>query len=957
MSLPDLVTSEYDAGSSEDARVDAEPVSNPFEFASDMELGPRHILCRRPVRRQPVVSLYSQMDTDGEIGGIHLGTVAKKVEVSSSGKINLMDYDTTHFFLGLCFYPPLHKQNQKVDCRDQAKMKHFLEIPYILTRLFQYSEYHNHEYYSSMLDRLKKYLPEMIGLQEQQKAALNSSGLYRVRFEFFCGSKNLGDDIELPVLPLDKLLYKANHVQLKYYLYDRMDSVKHPLRNFYRDIENLTRVGCNVLEWMSRDLKPDEKTTLLYAAEQLISLLELAWGHKRGMAKYFEDWINTNMPETKQYRIFSSGIPSDLTVEVTDPNATDYCLFNACIERYLEEEGVREEVDESLNSPSRRQLDGQLPPNLPLAEVTGEAAEEEDTTSYHLIKSVAFFVEPTELNSRIVEKDFKRLPKNFPTIAGEIHKEVQLPKMRILYEQWIRQIMFKIGLTPRERRQMQYTKNPVFWGRDYRLGRVNLISEEETEEIISELASVCLKAYFCSILFLFRCRVGSLMNLKSPIFTDADLSIENFPRTANDFDPWLENQREKVADGKKLQKLIRCKLGQRWKDRVIDINSPKQLVDMCFLNPNSKRQKRLNNLLCNHVYDEVTAQMRRILAYLNDPQNGANRKLASIWNVANLNSKLLSDMHRYVRRRPGDDSPFIVWNLSDLRYERIRPLIVGTAAVPNVNRGDIAEGNSTPYAYHRIAPSVSPNMDCVNDVRTNINHEAYFSQIDLSMPPNNYTTLKRGGTRAEDDTPSKRRRGTRDQLFSYIKNHYSHIRNVPFLISDIIALRIEIGFEMKLQVQNVNDKKFSQHNKFRSDGKYPGLISMTQIFGGATNVLKDRINQVRRGYVEKNKIWIYQRIKELAERNYLHWDVNANNLIELFVHNDADENLMEAAIASGNIWKVIELAYEGIITESCLMALMKLQKVYWDFKSTAPLPTNGHEALFIRKITTEKFLN
>ena len=109
--------------------------------------------------------------------------------------------------------------------------------------------------------------------------------------------------------------------------------------------------------------------------------------------------------------------------------------------------------------------------------------------------------------------------------------------------------------------------------------------------------------------------------------------------------------------------------------------------------------------------------------------------------------------------------------------------------------------------------------------------------------------------------------------------------------------------------------------------------------------------------MEKNKIWIYQRIKELAERNYLHWDVNANNLIELFVHNDADENLMEAAIASGNIWKVIELAYEGIITESCLMALMKLRKVYWDFKSTAPLPTNGHEALFIRKITTEKFLN
>ena len=97
MSLPDLVTSEYDAGSSEDARVDAEPVSNPFEFASDMELGPRHVLCRRPVRRQPVVSLYSQMDTDGEIGGIHSGTVAKKVEVSSSGKINLMDYDTTHF--------------------------------------------------------------------------------------------------------------------------------------------------------------------------------------------------------------------------------------------------------------------------------------------------------------------------------------------------------------------------------------------------------------------------------------------------------------------------------------------------------------------------------------------------------------------------------------------------------------------------------------------------------------------------------------------------------------------------------------------------------------------------------------------------------------------------------------------------------------------------------------------
>ena len=131
---------------------------------------------------------------------------------------------------------------------------------------------------------------------------------------------------------------------------------------------------------------------------------------------------------------------------------------------------------------------------------------------------------------------------------------------------------------------------------------------------------------------------------------------------------------------------------------------------------------------------------------------------------------------------------------------------------------------------------------------------------------------------------------------------------------------------------------------------------MSQIYGGAKSALEDRIKQVKKGYTGK-RVHVYNHIERLASRNRLHWDLNANGLLQLFVHDSRDENLMDAAIKEGNIWKVIELAYGGIVTESCLMAFMKLRKVYWEFKQEVQAPSNVHETLFRRRISTEKFLN
>ena len=573
------------------------------------EFSPSFVLSGRPRDSQQVVTLYSEMDTSGAIGGVHSGKVLKILSISDDGRLKVVDPSTGHTYKGISWYNPMHKHNQKLDCRDRNRVKEFIELPYILTRLFQYTHSHNRSTYEMLCKRFRTLFPEILGIQEQQRRSIVDSGMYRVRFEFFCGVKNLNEDIILPVLPIDQLIYKVDHKAMQFYLMSRIDCINYPLMNFWYYINDLHVQRAGVLEGIM-DLTPEEKTTLVYATEQLVNSMEIMWGQKRGVTKFIETWLKENFPE--QSSIFSSAIPSTWTIPVKESNRNKFCLRNAWIEESPEDETERLVSQRRLASRRRHEIESSRPPSSP-GNIGTNHRDESDCFTYHYIKSMAYCLERRDFNKKFEEDDFKRLPKNYPNIGGKIYREVQLPKLHILFEQVIRQEIFDMTLTTEDKAKLAFKRIPILSEKNYRIPFARQLTVSQTNKLISKFAFLCHQAYFFSVVMMFRCRRNSLKNACPPVHTDADLSIKNFPRTQKQLNTWLANQREGVVEGKCYQKLIRCDLGQDWAEKKISVSEADQIRKYCFFQGNnSNRQKKLHKFLCVHVYAEILSWIERV---------------------------------------------------------------------------------------------------------------------------------------------------------------------------------------------------------------------------------------------------------------------------------------------------------------------------------------------------------
>ena len=166
---------------------------NRLEEASDIseiserERGSNRLIARATYRDTPelFITLYPQMDTSGEIGGIHTGKVWMNTVLDRNGCLLLEGFSSNKMFHGLSFYNPIQKQVQLVDYKHRSKFNSFIPLPFSLLNIFQSNEYWSKEYLEYLYNDLFTKIPEIIALKEQQIQSIKHSPKYRVRFEFF----------------------------------------------------------------------------------------------------------------------------------------------------------------------------------------------------------------------------------------------------------------------------------------------------------------------------------------------------------------------------------------------------------------------------------------------------------------------------------------------------------------------------------------------------------------------------------------------------------------------------------------------------------------------------------------------------------------------------------------------------------------------------------------------------
>ena len=109
------------------------------EFDDNLGTRAETIVARATYRRsvKPLTSLYSQMDTNGEIGSVHTGKVWMNTLLNENGFLSLQDFDSNKMFYGLSFYSPTQKLIQNVDYRKTSRYNKFLTLPSTAQKLFE----------------------------------------------------------------------------------------------------------------------------------------------------------------------------------------------------------------------------------------------------------------------------------------------------------------------------------------------------------------------------------------------------------------------------------------------------------------------------------------------------------------------------------------------------------------------------------------------------------------------------------------------------------------------------------------------------------------------------------------------------------------------------------------------------------------------------------------------------
>ena len=559
------------------------------------------IVARATYRRsvKPLMSLYSQMDTNGEIGSVHTGKVWMNTLLNENGFFSLQDFDSNKMFYGLSFYSPTQKVIQKVDYRKTSRYNKFLTLPSTAQKLFEADDSLDEKFIQIIFKELIKKIKELIGLKKQQLGSLLFDRWHRVRFEFFCTTESM-DDIEFPYLKLDEMIRRVKHEDLNQTMKNQIKCVLHPLENLIFFLRFQEREGVKVQN-MFRNVTSDEKTTILYALEKVIDSLEILKHQKRGILRQIEmelkggRFVNHN-------KNLCSGIPPYFVTKVQGDKRNWFAIQNPNI--------VEDRISQDL---SDTEQDGPTVYENPPANyndvIPSNVSTNPNENYYYHIKSVVYHIQRIDdVTRRLKLEDMTKVPKNYQNLVYALNGISSLPKLEVNMRMRMKQAYFEFTMIEQNKEVDRNRPIPIiFPDPEYRMDFIREKNETEINKFFDILIKILFLAYDATWVGIFKNISASLKRKYPGTKINGTIDLENIPRTKHEYDSsW--GKKPEINEGESLSDYKNLIIAPMLKDFVNEIptvTNASILIALCFAMVDSNVSNPWNSLTVVRLYTET----------------------------------------------------------------------------------------------------------------------------------------------------------------------------------------------------------------------------------------------------------------------------------------------------------------------------------------------------------------
>ena len=776
-------------------------------------------------------------------------------------------------------------------------MSNFKQLPMLAVRLFLWGAENDPRRYRRLFRNFKACLFELQGLMQQQLTLMSDSGRYRVRLEYFFKTRDFSDDVVLPVLSLPDLIWVCDHDRITTHMMSQITAILKPLRDLYHHIlgcENGKLEGIRMWDTMGNDLGPNRMTTLIYCLEKAVQYMSIIKNAQYGkITSKIWEMLDSQRNGTEENDLFFA-IPEACVIRVKDAKEHRMCLWNAnVIQR-------RPQLGQGRQHGARNYeltLEEQQLIEAPDDSEEEDVARNHDSSVHYLLKNTIYsYKRVLDLSSRLTENDLKRVPRHTQTLGGQMAKDSILPKAEEHLKAKIAQAFFEFS--EREVVSIRGNSNPytipLFQKRHYRLKKYRFKTVEQIQAFYDTLSCIMWEAYDLSWYAVWKQRKWFRTKNEVNFFTNADMSLENFPTTKKSFDLWHQSQ-----IGPDSCTLVQSNMDATWQSGTARITSSEQLYDHCFKESTHRDKSKWNKLICTRLFKVLCIRLRVVEKYLRSLPNH-DRGTIDMWRITYFRDHLYSSMSSQRKREEDDNTMFLVWDLrstekNNWSWQRIRPILVLDSR---------AETVTLPYQASLEPLSIVSGRVCAS--------------MENYMFPFASEAEKR---KSSGSNPQ------RDVFFQIIKPPPMRHHRFPYQLNHIIALRTLLAFQDKLQLRNVNTENCPVHLKFNNSS-----IQFGKVFGCTKKSFTEAFKNTKKRYLKTDRDAKQNHIEKIATLNRSSWDCSEHKELKIFVDEKQKEDSMKYYLRSSNTAGCLRLAHNGIITEDFLVALIALRDKYEEVK-------------------------
>ena len=769
----------------------------------------------------------------------------------------------------------------------------------LASRLFLWGMQKDPRRYQELFTKFKSYLLELLGFMEQQMTLMSDSGKYRVRFEFFCKTKDFDGDVRLPKLELPDLIWVCDHEMIEKHMMSEINAIGKPLRDLYDHIHHCEIgkiLGIKMWDALGDKLGPNRMTTAIYCLEKAVQLMNIINNSQYGrITTKIWELLDSEREDLEEESNMFFAIPEICVEKIVETSECKMCLCNANIFK-KSSAAVQEDIRGRGNDAAQTR-------DLELMEAPDDSEEESERMDAslvcHLLKNTLYSYKRMDLSTRLTEKDLRNLPKHTQTLGGQMTKDSILPKGEEHLMAKIAQAFFEFSEKPASNnpRGTRYSI-PVFQRRHFRMSYYRSKTEQEINSFLDTLSRIMWEAYDLSWFTAWKQRKWHRTQNELNYTTSADMSLENFPTTKKSFDLWHQSQISPTS-----ATLVQSNMDSTWISNTAVITSPEMLFLYCFKECIVARNSRWNKLLSVRIFKEICCRLRAVECYLRSRPDH-NSSTINMWRITFFLEHLFQSMSSCRRRKSDDNSKFMVWDIrsSDKKYwswQKIRPILVM----------DVSE-----------TAELSPILK-LEEPLTMVSGKIYSSPSGHMFP---------------FDTEAEKRKSPggnslKDRFFEIIKPPQYKREKYLYRLNYILALRTILSFEDKLEMRNVNTETCPAHLIFNDKN-----IQFGKVFGSSKKAFMDCIKNCKKRYWKPNECNREDRkrtpIEIIALMNHKHWDCSEQEELKIFTDEVTNERAMRYYIDHGDRAQALRLAHCGIITEDFLVMLIEMRDKYCDIK-------------------------